>query len=137
MNLAALGPAPAAAPRWRRVLALGVLGATVALVIATLVGARRHELRLVLDLDPGWQAGLERLTIELEASGGRGRSLATVELRYGPSGPGPEKPEHVFRLPNGRYELQFTFHRRGESVPVRARRSLEVVGEARVSLGLP
>jgi len=114
---------------------MGALAAAAALAVVTLLGARRHDVRLVIGLEPALRASLERLVIEVLEDGDGGR-VGHADLRF--SGPPPAAdPEHTFLLRAGRYRLELALYARGAGVPVHARRSLEVVGPARVGLQLP
>jgi hypothetical protein len=128
-------PAAAGVPRWRRLVGMGALAVAACLVVVTLLGLRRHDLRLVLELAPAFQASLERVVIEVLEETGETR-LGQADLRF-PDAPPAGAPEHTFQLRAGRYHLEFTLYPRGAGVPVHARRELEVVGAARVVFALP
>jgi hypothetical protein len=130
-----LPPAGPGVPRWRRLVGLGALALAAAMVVVTLNGLRRHDLRLVVALDPVFRAGLERLVIEVLDEGGQER-LCHADLRF-PELPPAEDPEHTFELRTGRYRLEFSLYPRGAPAPVHAWRMLDVTGAARVALALP
>ncbi|HOX44765.1 MAG TPA: hypothetical protein PK668_14295 [Myxococcota bacterium] len=131
-------PPPPAGPgvrRWRRLAGIAGLAVAAALVVATLNGARRHDVRLVVALDPAFRAGLERLVVEVLAEDGQGR-FGHADLRF-PDPPAAADPEHTFQLRTGRYRLEFSLYPRGAPAPVHAWRILDVTGAARVAFALP
>ena len=121
----------------KRLLALTLLGAAIALAVVQITNAISHDTRVELELTPEWAADLERLEVAVSQAGQAGAPAVLTVFTFDAQRR-PQTPiAHTFSLPNGRYELMVKLFAASNPNPVRVLKPLEVSGDATQRFRLP
>lgn len=131
-------PAPTGLrPLVRRLIALGLLGSAIALVVLQITRSMRHEVSFDLGLDPGLASSLSRVELTVIDPQQAQQPASLAILRFDKNHPADPKLKHIFRLPNGRYELTIRLYQGNSPQALEARRSFEVNGDSALGFRLP
>jgi hypothetical protein len=131
-------PAPAGLrPLVRRLIALGLLGSAIALVVLQITRSMRHEVSMDLGLEPGLAGSLSRLELTVIDPQLPQEPASLTIFRFDKNHPAEPKLKHIFQLPNGRYELTIRLYQGNNPQALEARRTFEVSGDSALGFRLP
>ena len=119
----------------KRLLPLAVLGAVIALVVGQVTRMITHEVHLNVQMTAGLADGLEK--VELTVSDEDREVVSVTVFHLDETTVRKHKLAHKLTLTAGKYDLAFKFLASGGSPRAVIKRTLEVSGDAAVSLNLP
>jgi len=119
----------------KRLIPLAVLGAVIALVVGQVTRMITHEVLLTVQMTPGLADGLEK--VELTVTDEDREVVSVTVFQLDETAGRDRKLTHKLALTAGKYDLAFKFLAASDSPRAVIKRSLDVSGDAAVSLNLP
>jgi hypothetical protein len=121
----------------KRLIPLAVLGAVVALVVGQITRMITYDVVLTTTMTPGLADGLSGIELTVYTADQEAEIQSVTVFRVDETIQRERKFDHTLHLTSGKYLLSFKFIASGDSARAKMERTLEVSGDAAVSINLP